>query len=117
MHLNFTSLLKIISYSNSRFKHSSELSGYLEKINNAKSSATKAKWYYQIISTFHAASAILHNGKYFYNCMVTKIDMDDSKAYLKEQARIHLSEKVSLTTWAGLVREASLKGLDLEELI
>jgi len=90
---------------------------YIERKNKAGTSSTRAKWYYEIITTFHAATAILHNGKHFYKSMVTDIDMDDLKEYLREQAKVHLSEKVSPNTWRGQVRIAALKSLDLEELI
>ncbi len=116
MHNDFSALAAILAY-NGQDDNRIELSKYIQRRDLAKSRATKAKWYYEIITTFHAASAILHNGKHFYHCMVTDIDMDDLKDYLRERAKVLLSEKVSLSSWAGRVRAATLKTLDLEELI
>lgn len=116
MHDNFSALAKILAYEG-QYDERIEMSNYIQRMNIAKSKATKAKWYYKIITTFHSASAILHNGKYFYKCMVTDIDMDDLKHYLRERAKELLSEKVSPSSWAGRVRTATLKTLDLEELI
>jgi hypothetical protein len=116
MHANFSALAKILAYEG-QYDERIELSKYIQRMSIAKSKATKAKWYYEIIKTFHSASAILHNGKYFYKCMVTDIDMDDLKHYLRERAIELLSEKVSPSSWGGRVRAATLKALDLEELI
>lgn len=113
---DFSALEKVLLYNEGTNSHS-ELLKYIEGKNKAKTDATRAKWYYKIITTFHAASAILHNSKHTYKCMVTDIDMNDLKAYLREQAKVHLSERVSPSTWRGQVRIAALKGLDLEELI
>jgi hypothetical protein len=116
MHNNFSALAKILAYEG-QYDDRIELSKYIQRRDMAISKATKVKWYYEIITTFHAASAILHNGKYFYKCMVTDIDMDDLKHYLQERAKELLSDKVSSTSWAGKVRAATLKSLDLKELI
>jgi hypothetical protein len=113
---DFSALEKILLY-NDGTNSRSELFKYIDRKNKATTPATKAKWYYEIINTFHAASAILHNSKITYKCMVTDIDMDDLKEHLKEQAKVHLAERVSPSTWRGQVRIAALKGLDLEELI
>jgi hypothetical protein len=116
MHQDFTNLEKILRYHDHRFTKDSELSLYLEKRDNTKTSAT-AEWYYKIITIFHSASAILHNGKYHYQGMMTDIDMEELKEFLREKARFFLKKKVTPSTWAGQVRMAALKMLDLEELI
>ena len=116
LHHNFTALEAILAYKG-QVDDRNKLSKYIRRRYIVKSKAAKAKWYYKIISVFHSASAIFHNGQYFYKDMVKDIDMDDLKNYLRDRAIVLLSEKVSPTSWAGMTRAAVLKSLDLEEMI
>ena len=116
MHHNFSALQKILLYDGTPDERI-EMSMYIQRRDKAKSPVTKAKWYYKLITTFHAASAILHNGQHFYKCMVTNVDMDDLKNYLRERAKELLTEKPSVSSWAARVRAATLESLDLDEMI
>lgn len=49
--------------------------------------------------------------------MMTNIDMDELKEFLRDQAKFFQVKKISSSMWSGQVREAALKSLDLEELI
>lgn len=93
------------------------LAKYYQKMIDAKSTQARAKYYYEIITMFHSASAILHNGKYHYNDLMEGIDMDEIKQFLKDKARTLLKEIPSEKSWSWQVREAALKSLDLEDMI
>ena len=88
-----------------------------QKMIDAQSAKTRAKYYSEIISMFHSASAILHNGKYHYKDLMEDIDMDEIKQFLKEKAKTLLEEKPSPQSRSWQIREAALKGLDLEDMI
>lgn len=93
------------------------LAKYYQKMIDAKSTQARAKYYYEIITMFHSASAILHNGKYHYNDLMGDIDANEIKQYLKVKATTLLKEKPNQNSWSWQVREAALKSLDLEDMI
>jgi predicted RNA-binding protein with EMAP domain len=84
---------------------------------DAQSERTRAKYYYEIITMFHSASAILHNGRYHYKDLMGDIDMEEIKQFLKEKAKSLLKEVPSRQSWSWQVREAALKSLDLDDMI
>jgi len=115
---NFRALIEIMVFDTlETLDARNTLAKYYQKMIDAKSTQARAKYYYEIITMFHSASAILHNGKYHYNDLMGDIDADEIKQFLKEKARTLLKEIPSEKSWSWQVREAALKSLDLEDMI
>ena len=115
---NFRALIEIMVFDTlETLDTRNMLAKYYQKMIDAKSTQARAKYYYEIITMFHSASAILHNGKYHYNDLMEGIDMDEIKQLLKEKARTLLKEIPSEKSWPWQVREAALKSFDLENMI
>jgi len=115
---NFRALIEIMVFDTlETLDTRNMLAKYYQKMIDAKSTQARAKYYYEIITMFHSASAILHNGKYHYNDLMEGIDMDEIKQFLKEKARKLLKEITSDKSWSWQVIEAALKSLDLEDMI
>ena len=115
---NFRALIEIMVFDTlETLDTRNTLAKYYHKMINAKSAQARAKYYYEIITMFHSASAILHNGKYHYKDLMGDIDADEIKQFLKEKAKSLLKEVPSQQSWSWQVREAALKSLDLEDMI
>ena len=115
---NFRALIEIMVFDTlETLDTRNMLAKYYQKMIDAKSTQARAKYYYEIITMFHSASAILHNGKYHYNDLMGDIDADEIKQFLKVKATTLLKEKPNQNSWSWQVREAALKSLDLEDMI
>lgn len=118
MHHDFSALMEILAFEDcDPFDTRITLVKYLQKKVFSKSAKTKAKYYYEIITMFHAATAILHNGRYHYKPLMEDVDLEEIKEYLKKHAMVLLKDKPYIHSWAWQVREAALKSLDLDDMI
>lgn len=115
---NFRALIEIMVFDTlKKMDTRNVLAKNYQKMIDAQSAKARAKYYSEIISMFHSASAILHNGKYHYKDLMRDIDMEEIKQFLKAKAKILLKEIPSQQSWSWQVREAALKSLDLEEMV